>query len=301
MTPSAGPKTFSNSLGMTFVRIEPGSFEMGTSDSQLDKLVELVGGSKEVYLDEAPRHRVEITRPFYLGRHEVTVGQFRRFVDATGYKTDAEKNAMGGLGWDEVNLQFPRDPRYGWRDAGFPQTDDHSVMNVSWNDARAFAEWLSRTEGVTYRVPTEAEWEYASRAGSESIYPDGDSPSRLTEMANLADASAKTIFTSWRTASGDDGQIYTAPVGTYPANAWGLHDMLGNVWEWCEDDYDARYYASPDASKPDPLNLAKLGYKSLRGGGWIDNPGNCRPAHRYAREPYYQDFNLGFRLATSRE
>ena len=116
--------------------------------------------------DEGPVHRVRITKPFYLGNYEVTVGQFRQFVNATGYKTDAEKDAVGGWGYTGVEERpFKRDPQYTWRETGFSQSDDHPVVNVSWNDAVTFCEWLSRREKKNYRLPTEAQWEYACRAG----------------------------------------------------------------------------------------------------------------------------------------
>ena len=113
---------------------------------------------------------MRITRPFYLGVTEVTRGQFRRFVDDAGYQTEAEKDGKGGCGWNEETKKFEQNPRYTWQNPGFEQTDEHPVVNVSWNDAQAFIGWLSRKEGKTYRLPTEAEWEYACRAGTTTRY-----------------------------------------------------------------------------------------------------------------------------------
>ena len=107
---------------------------------------------KDAQDNEKPQHRVRITRPFYLGVHEVTRGQFRRFVDEAGYQTEAEKDGKGGYGWNEDAKKFEQNPSYTWRKPGFEQTDEHPVVNVSWNDAVAFAEWLSRKEGKTYRL-----------------------------------------------------------------------------------------------------------------------------------------------------
>ena len=141
-----------NSLGMQLVLIPPGVFWMGSSQSDSYR--------KD---DELPQHRVRITRPFYFGMCEVTVGEFRRFVEAKAYQTDAERDGQGGFGWD--GKAFVQKPAYTWLNAGFPQTDDHPVVNVSWNDAVAFCQWLAQEEKRAYRLPTEAEWEYACRAG----------------------------------------------------------------------------------------------------------------------------------------
>ena len=114
------------------------------------------------------------------------------------------------------------------------------MVNVSWNDAVAFCEWLSRQEGQTYRLPTEAEWEYACRAGTTTRYCSGDDAETLAAVANVADATAKAKFPDWATIAARDGYVFTAPVGRFRANAWGLHDMHGNVWEWCSDGYAER-------------------------------------------------------------
>src|SRR5262249_5199138 len=143
-----------------------------------------------------------------------------------------------------------QDAKYNWRDPGFPQGDNHPVVNVSWNDANAFCRWLSRKDGKSYRLPTEAEWEYTCRASSESIYPNGDDPERLARIGNVADARAKARFSSWTTIAADDGLVFAAPVGNYEPNAWGLYDMIGNVWEWCGDGYDSAYYQASPSTDP---------------------------------------------------
>src|SRR5271165_5955359 len=199
------PSLITNSLGMKFTRIKAGEFLMGSPDTD-----------KDAYDDEKPQHRVRITRPFYLGVHEVTRGQFRRFVDDTGYQTDAEKDGKGGTGWNEEAKKFEQNPRYTWLNPGFEQTDEHPVVNVSWNDAVAFAGWLSRREGVTYRLPTEAEWEYACRAGTTTNYCNGDDPEGLATVANIADGTLKAKYPDWGgSIAAQDGFIYTAPVGRY--------------------------------------------------------------------------------------
>ena len=153
-------KTTTNSIGMKLVLIPAGEFLMGSPD-----------GDKRAPANEKPQHSVRITRPFYLGATEVTRGQFRRFVDDTGYRTEAEQDGKGAAGWNkEANRWESNNPKFTWLNPGnFGQTDEHPVVDVSWKDAVAFADWLGRKERQTYRLPTEAEWEYACRAGSPPL------------------------------------------------------------------------------------------------------------------------------------
>jgi hypothetical protein len=146
--PKVEGKTYvSKATGMKFVRIPKGTFTMGSPKEE--------GGDA----DEQPSQEVTLTKDFYLGVYEVTRGQFRKFVDDAGYRTEAEADGKGGFAWD--GKEFKQDPKYTWRSPGFEQTDDHPVVNVSWNDAVKFAEWLSKKDGREYRLPTEAEWEYS--------------------------------------------------------------------------------------------------------------------------------------------
>jgi formylglycine-generating enzyme required for sulfatase activity len=279
------PSLITNSLGMKFTRIKAGEFLMGSPDTDKD--------AKD---DEKPQHRVRITRPFYLGVHEVTRGQFRRFVDDAGYQTDAEKDGKGGWGWNEAANKFEhgQNPRYTWRETGFEQTDEHPVVNVSWNDAVAFAEWLGKREGKTYRLPTEAEWEYACRAGTTTRYFCGDDAEALAEVGNVADAMAREKHHWKDTIAARDGFVYTAPVGRYRPNAWGLHDMHGNVLEWCWDWYGKDFYKGSRVDDPaGPLDAA---YRVIRGGSWYNSPRYCRSANRWI-EPGNRSNDLGFRLA----
>jgi len=135
-----------------------------------------VMGDDNGHDDEKPAHKVTISKPFYLGRCEVTVEQFRRFVEATGYTTDAEKGTgfRGAFGWDRATMDFKMNEEFSWQNTGFAQADSHPVVNVSWNDAMEFCNWLSRQEGKTFRLPTEAEWEYACRAGTTTRYFHGN-------------------------------------------------------------------------------------------------------------------------------
>jgi formylglycine-generating enzyme len=297
------PARLTNSLGMTLVPIEPGSVTIGSTDAQLALLKQQFPTIDiEKFKDEQPAHVVRITRPFYLGAHEVTVGQFRRFVEQAGYKTEGEKDGKGGYGWDEAKGEWVQDPKYTWRNPGFPQGDEHPVVLVNWNDAHAFIEWLNTTDkaSLRYRLPTEAEWEYACRAGTTTLYPNGDDPEKLALIGNIGDASLKRKYPSWKwvTIQADDGHEFTAPVGTYASSPWGLYDMIGNVWEWCEDGYGSEYYKKSPAV--DPPGDSGAASRVIRGGGWDSGPSGCRPASRSWIAPENRITGLGFRLAAVR-
>jgi len=279
-----GPRVLTNSIDAKLAVIPAGEFLMGSMphDDQAEA-------------DEKPQHRVRITRPFYLGVTEVTRRQFRVFVDETGYQTEAEKDGKGGWGWSEETRDLEQNPRYTWRSPGFEQTDEHPVVNVSWNDARAFIAWLTRKEGRSYRLPTEAEWEYACRAGTTTRYFCGDDPESLAAVGNIADGTLKARYPKLGTIRARDGYIYTAPVGRFQPNAFGLYDLHGNVWEWCSDGYDGRYYeASPLEYPPGPAGAS---LRVNRGYGWIGNPRHCRSADRSSDPPEHRNSMLGFRLA----
>ncbi len=277
------PREITNSIGMKLVLIPPGEFQMGSPDTEENR-----------ESDEG-QHRVRITKPFYLGLHEVTVGQFGRFVSARSYQTEAERDGKGGYGVTSDG-SWERKPEYTWRNPGFPQTDDHPVVNVSWNDAVAFCEWLSGQEKREYRLPTESEWEYACRAGTTARYHHGDDAEGLAAVGNVADAAAKKKFSNWDLAiSTNDGYVYTAPVGRFKANGFGLYDMRGNVFEWCADWYDEKYYANSPVD--DPHGPASGSNRMFRGGGWSSIAGDCRSANRFRYWPDSRSSNLGFRLA----
>ncbi len=282
---AAAPKpaaTFENSLGMKFRLIPKGTFQMGAPKSE--------GGED----DEQPVHEVEISRPFYLGQFEVTRGQFRKFVAAASYKTEGERDGKGGWGYD--GKTFDQKPEYTWLNPGFDQSDDHPVVNVSWNDAVAFCEWISKKEGKTYRLPTEAEWEYACRAGTTTPYYHGVDPEGLAAVGNVADGTAKEKFSGWNWAiTARDGYVFTAPVGKFRPNDFGLHDMHGNVWEWCSDWYDGEYYSKSPAV--DPKGPSSAGsFRVIRGGSWGYFPVDCRSACRVNASPSSRGNLVGFRL-----
>jgi len=272
--------TMENTLGMRFVRVPAGEFLMGSDETPevLAKSYPQLETRRFTDLaDEAPVHKVRITKPFYMGQFEVTVGQFRRFLQASGYRPESEADGTGGYGYNPAydgatsasgDAFEGRDPRYSWRNPGFAQTDAHPVVNVTWNDAVALAAWLSRTEGRHYRLPTEAEWEYACRAGSRTRYQNGDDPQALVQVANTFDTTSAVNWPRWKNQAlaGSDGYAFTAPVGSFAPNAFGLYDMHGNAWEWVADWYADDYYARSPVD--DPQGPAEANVHVRRGGSW---------------------------------
>lgn len=275
--------------GMEFVLIPAGCYQMGQTAEERAALVAEVGMSKyrDWYSDEN-LHRVCVDE-FWMARHEVTLGQFRQFVKATGYRTDAEKN-LGG----EMGCRILEEDKWTWRtgqswhDPGFPQSERHPVVCVSWNDAIAYLEWLNRDLDKPYRLPTEAEWEYAARAKTTTPRYWGLDDARACEYASVADKGH-----NWRNAFPcDDGHEHTAPVGTFAANAYSLHDMLGNVYEWTCSGYAKNYDGSEylcTGSADDP--------RVIRGGSWNGKPRSVRAAARIWQFPEKRNGSGGFRLA----
>jgi formylglycine-generating enzyme required for sulfatase activity len=282
-SPVPAPALITNSIGIKLKLIPTGQFLMGSAPDD-----------KDAFHFEKPWHWVRINEPFYLGVTEVTRGQFRRFVDDAGYKTEAEIDGKGGYGYNDEG-KWVQDPKFIWLNPGFGQTDEHPVVNVSWNDAQAFIAWLSRKEGKTYRLPTEAEWEYACRAGTKTKYVGGDDPETLAASDNVGDGTAKDKYPEWTTITARDGYIYAAPVGQFRPNAFGLYDMHGNVWEWCSDRYAADYYKRSPVD--DPPGDAEASHRVDRGGGWDGIPRICRSAYRDGNSPANRFNGLGFRLA----
>jgi formylglycine-generating enzyme required for sulfatase activity len=256
------------------VRIPAGEFERGSERE-----------------GEQPRHLVKV-RGFALGATEVTVRQFRAFVEATGYRTDAEKEGSAwvcrgpqqeGAGWRSRGY-WETVKGASWRETGFPQTDDHPVVALSWQDAVEFCQWLSRETGQEFRLPSEAEWEYAARAGSRAEAP--------------ADLEAAAWFR-------DNSQGATHPVGRKQPNAWGVSDMLGNAWEWTADIWAADYRGAPADGSPRLeggsafAGIAAGDGRALRGGAWGLERAESRYAARSAFGLHQRCNNSGFRVARS--
>jgi formylglycine-generating enzyme required for sulfatase activity len=248
---------------------------------------------------EQPQHRVRITVAYYLSTHEVTRGAFQRFVTATGYRTEAERDGLGCNGLDASRGAIVRRPACVWHHPGFEQTAAHPVVCVSWNDARAYCQWLADQTGRSMRLPTEAEWEYACRSGSDSRYSTGESPQSLWGNANLADIALQRVFrgADWA-AAWDDGYPFTAPVGLFRPNAFGLYDMHGNVGEWCSDWFDGEYYSqSPIEDPGGPVHARD--FHVVRGGSWYNHGLACRAANRHDGVPTARSQTNGFRVAFS--
>lgn len=265
------PRTFSsvrNSQGMEFVLIDPNEFQMGSPADESDRQ------------DDELQHPVQLTRRLLFGRHEITVGQFARFIaENPEYKTSAER---------------AEPPGPNWREAFTIQRDDFPVVNVSWHDAYAYCEWLSRTERLSYRLPTEAEWECACRAGSTTQYFWGDEYENLGLFGNILDQSLQTSLKDPDQAvPWDDGFPYTAPVGKFQPNGFGIFDLNGNVWEWCGDRYVAEFRTelAVDPTGPEAGEL-----HVVRGGSWLSLPRDARSAARDARPANTFQNNIGFRI-----
>ena len=263
-------KALISSIGLKLVRIEPGSFLMGSNKQQIDQLLRLFPDSKREWFDEEqPQHPVKITRPFFLGTHPVTRGQYKAIM--------------------------------GSNPSHFKGSDDLPVENVSWLDAVNFCNKMSekdkrtpfyRTNGTHvadvgsngYRLPTEAEWEYACRAGMAGLFPWGDDIGKLGEHA-------------W---FGDNSGSRTHPVGQKRPNAWRLYDMLGNVCEWCADWYDEKHYAATPHTIDLPVPVGASD-RILAGGTWRNAAWCCRPVKRFWGYPEYRGYAVGFRVAAVQE
>ena len=273
------PVETTNSIGMKFRLIPAGKFMMGSSKEEIDFWLKVKqdGWYKELLLSEGPQHEVEITQPFYMGQTDVTLGQFRQFVKATGYKTQAERE--GGAVRGFPNGGFKEVANTNWLNPGYAQTDDHPVVCVSWNDAVEFCQWLSKEEGRTYRLPTEAEWEYSCRAGSKGRWSFGDNEGELWDYAKV----------------GGNSQNHSWPVAVLKENAWGLYDMHGNVEQSCQDLFDPNYYkTSPPKDPPGPSAGDE---RVARGGFWLwDDAWWSRSAMRHKHNPAGRANFIGFRV-----
>jgi formylglycine-generating enzyme required for sulfatase activity len=267
---------------MRLVRIPAGDFLMGSSPEEAARQAALMKrkGITSWYTDspvsEAPARRTRLTKPFYASVYETRLAEFARFVEETGYRTDAERDGKGADG--KRDGKWTTAPGFTWRDMGFERSGEFPVVNVSWNDAAAFCEWLSRKEGRRYRLPTEAEWEYACRAGSPGRYSWGDDDARRDEFA-------------W---TGANSGGFAHPVGKLKPNAWGLHDMLGNVYEYALDRFVAKPY--DPAETEDPRGPASGTLRVVRSGSWGTDPLHPRCAFRGGAAPDHRNRRDGFRV-----
>ncbi|MDB5350574.1 MAG: pknB 29 [Planctomycetota bacterium] len=253
------PADYTNTLGMKFRLIPSGKFTMGSSQKEIDHFHGLTEDErlKGMFQSEGPEHEVEITQPFYMGMTEVTIGQFRQFIEAN------PKYVLG----DDI-----------WNTSGRFHSENNPVVQVSWQDAFDFCKWLSEKEGREYRLPTEAEWEYCCRAGRSGMrYCYGNDDAELEKYA-------------WFSNNSGGG---THPVGKKLPNAWGLYDMYGNAFELCQDWHDLDYYKSGSVKDPTgPLGSCRVS----RGGGWKYPPMYARSAFRSWATPHLRSESIGFRV-----
>jgi formylglycine-generating enzyme required for sulfatase activity len=234
---------------------------------------------------EQPQHEVVIDYPFAVSANDVTVGDFREFVAATNRDMQ---------GCDTYDGAWQHQSRAGWQDPGFSQTELHPVTCVSWNDAAAYALWLSAKTAHRYRLPSASEWEYAARAGGEAVRPWDSGDSGACANANVADRSAARRYPGWNVFACDDGYVHTAPVGSFRANTFGLNDMLGNVLQWTQDCWHDNYDGAPtDGSARSGGDCTK---HELRGGSWFSYPSYVRASYRNHFAADYRASSVGFRL-----
>jgi len=264
------------------VAIPPGEFTMGSDPAADDT---------DMMRGEGPQVRIKIARGFMLGRTEVSHGQFAAFVKETGYQVK-----LGCRVWDN---EFVDKPDASWQNPYQPKNpgDNDPVGCVSWVDAQAYLAWLSQKTGKKYRLPTEAEWEYAARAGSTTSRFWGDSPDDACEWANTFDISAKEKYPfTWTWAACRDNYADLAPVGKFKPNAFGLHDMIGNVWEWVEDCYAGSHQGRPKDGRAWKWEGGCEAH-GTRGGAWMSAPERNRIAWP-GRDPAERHMGyFGFRVA----
>ena len=261
------------------VSIPAGAFSMGSPPDE--------AGRSDI---EGPVRRVTIAA-FALAKSKITRGQFAAFVSETNHKTDNDCYTFENGEWnDRIN----RD----WRNPGFPQEDNHPAVCISWFDAKAYAKWLSEKTGKTYRLPTEAEWEYAARAGTTTSRHWGDDAAQACKFANVLDATTNTKVSGAAKLDShacDDGYAYTAPVMSFKPNGFGLYDMIGNAWEWVEDcDGTNSYGRAPADGRPSTLGSCH--YRGLRSASWLSTPANARAASRNSGVALIHGSGVGFRL-----
>ena len=271
------------------VKIPAGAFTMGSVAAETTR--ERI--DPNIVTDERPAHMVTVGAEFAIGQFAVTRGEFAAFVADTGY-------APKGGCWTLTGEKWSFDKKRSWRDPGYVQTDRHPVVCVSYQDTRRYAQWLSRKTGRSYRLPSEAEWEYSARAGTSTARFWGDGQDEACDFANVSDFTWAEAL-KWDKARKDkvfqcrDGHAYTSPAGAFRPNAFGLYDMLGNVWQWTEDCFHGNYNGAPrDASA---WMAGDCSFRVYRGGSWSFSPRSLRAARRCAGEIDGRYFNLGFRIA----
>jgi formylglycine-generating enzyme required for sulfatase activity/predicted Ser/Thr protein kinase len=234
---------------------------------------------------ERPRHPVAIGYPLGMSVYEITVGEFKEFAAATSHRS---------AGCETYNGTWQASPELNWDNVGYTQSATHPVACVSWRDARDYAAWLSAKTGQKYRLPSESEWEYAARAGSDLSRPWSADPGTACASANVADRTAAQHFPGWKVHPCTDGYVYTAPVGSFKPNGFGLYDMLGNVFEWVADCWHEDYQGAPGDGSAWPGG--DCSQRAMRGGSWFTAPALVGTSARNRFEDTYRSNSVGFRL-----
>ncbi len=285
-----------NTLGMEFVRLTAGRFRMGDEISARKAQQRWPEGMVGWHQCAHPRHPVRICNDIYFGAMPVTREQFGCFVEQTGYQTHAE---VKGTGWAFTKDGWQLIEGVDWRNPRLEQAGDHPVVFVTWNDARAFCDWLGRREHLVYALPAEAQWEYAARAGNDRVsWYWGDNEQGARGCANVAcrDDGFKSYFKGVESCFKG-----TSPVARLQPNAWGLYDMIGNVLEWCEDTWLPNYHGAQATDRPRKRTGAAADHTNasqhvVRGGAWSLDPSRSRSASRGGGDADYRRSNLGFRV-----
>jgi len=265
-------------------------------------------GSHEVEIGrkkgERPRVKATIAKPFAIAKTEVTIAQFRIFMEETKHKS----NIAVWKGEPLVGCNYYDGKSYGyianhsWENPGYPQREDAPVVCVSWSDADAYAKWLSKKTGRKYRVPSSVEFEYASRAGSENPWFWGTNPEMACEYANIGDRTFAHQFPKRPSFPCDDGYVFTASVGKFKPNDFGLYDMVGNAWEWTSDCYHEDLSKGPvDGNAWEDSDGGDCIFRTPKGGSWISGIAWSRAAVRSRDGADYKSFMLGFRVAAEVE
>jgi len=284
--------------GATMLLVPPGSFWMGSTRAEVDLAIKDCRTNLEMdeatcvgwYEDEMPRHHVSM-EAYYLDVHEVTNRLFQQFVQATGYQTTAERGGWAKAWIQGRGLTTVKGANWRYPEGGdtpiMPHREQHPVVSVSWQDAQAYCQWAGK------RLPTEAEWEYAARAGTDTLFWWGNDPPSQRRVGNIADESARELI-GGIVHGYQDGYARTAPIGSFEPNPWGLQGMIGNVAEWTNDWYGGSYKKDAEHN---PQGPATGQYKVIRGGSWANGPLRARSANRDWDTPTYRHDTVGFRCA----
>lgn len=260
----------------------------------------------EAYRLESERLKTvaTIAKPFAMAKTEVTVGQFRQFMAETKFKPQiALYNGQPRIGCNYFDGKgYGYVAAHSWQNPGFPQRENDPVVCVSWSDAKAFAEWMSKKSGRQYRLPSSVEFEYAMRVGSSTPWEWGTSAAKACEYGNIGDRTFARAYPNRETFGCDDGHLYPTAVGSYKPNGFGLYDMLGNAWEWTEDCWHNDMTNAPvDGSAWLAEDEGDCERRTPKGGGWVSGPAWARAAVRSADGAHYRSYMLGFRLAANVE